>query len=53
VNEKTVDESISAIVEGFFFLAKTTGKSSRKPIIMAGAMPLASTVIILFISVEA
>ena len=31
----------------------TTGRSSKKPIIMAGAMPLASIVIILLISVDA
>ena len=47
VNEKTDAESMLVIVEGFFFLAKTTGKSKRKPIIIAGAMPDASTVRIL------
>ena len=48
VKEKTDAESILDMVEGFFFLANTTGKSSKKPIIIAGAMPDASTVKILF-----
>ena len=35
------------IVLGFFFLANTTGRFIRNPIIMAGAMPDASMVRIL------
>ena len=53
VNENTVVESMSPMVDGFFFLANTTGKSSKKPIMMAGAMPLASMVSILLMSVLA
>ena len=53
VNENTVVDSKPSMVAGFFFLANTTGRSRRNPIIMAGAMPDASMVMILFISVEA
>ena len=36
-----------SIVTGFFFLAKTTGSPITYPVMMAGAMPLASMVMIL------
>ena len=41
------------MVFGDFFLAKTTGRSSRNPTMMAGAIPLASMVITLLTGVEA
>ena len=53
VKEKTLAESICSIVLGFFFLAKITGRSSRKPTMMAGAIPLASMVITLLNRSEA
>ena len=41
------------MVLGTFFLANTTGNSNKYPTIIAGAMPLASTVKILLILVLA
>ncbi len=37
-----------SMVLGFFFLANTTGSFIRYPVMMAGAIPLASIVRILF-----
>ena len=52
VNENTVVDKMLSMVEAFFFFANTTGRSNKSPITMAGAIPEASMVNILLISVE-
>ena len=53
VKEKTSVVNMLSMVEGFFFLANTTGTFKRKPTMIAGAIPEASMVKILLISLFA